>query len=262
MFWSELVTFVGRLRHEVGISKIEVITRSPEIVARIDDLVAAGLDVLNFSLDTVDKETYEKITGCNDYDALLAAISYCAERIPIKINSVIMKDINDTSVMELIGFCESLNIKQLKLLDIIDDLQDAQAGNGDRLREIGVERLGDLYASLCPICEDIKNRAVDEQIVYQGGLGHPMNEWKLPSGLTVTAKNSENGAWYGKPCENCPSYPCHDALMALRLTSDNRLQLCLLNDDATIALDGLTPAGTETVFLGALGVFEDAYFVS
>lgn len=261
VFWPELVTFVLRLKNEVGISKIEVITRSPKIVEKIDDLVAAGLDVLNFSLDTIDGEAYEKITGCSDYETLIAAIRYCAELIPIKINSVIMKGINDSSASGLIGFCESLNVKQLKLLDIIDDLQDADAGNSDRLHVIGVERLGDLYVSLSPICEGIKSYAVEEQIVYQGGLGHPMNEYKLASGLIITAKNSENGAWYGKPCENCPSYPCHDALMALRLTSDNRLQFCLLNDDATVALEGLTPAETETIFLDSFGVYENAHFV-
>lgn len=261
VFWPELVTFVLRLKNEVGISKIEVITRSPKIVRIIDDLVAVGLDVLNFSLDTIDGEAYEKITGCNDYETLIAAIRYCAELIPIKINSVIMKGINDSSVSGLIAFCESLNVKHLKLLDIIDDLQEVDTGNSDRLHIIGVERLRDLYVSLSPICEGIKSYAVEEQIAYQGGLGHPMNEYKLASGLIITAKNSENGAWYGKPCESCPSYPCHDALMALRLTSDNRLQFCLLNDDTTVDLEGLTPAETETVFLDSFGVYENAHFV-
>jgi hypothetical protein len=50
--------------------------------------------------------------------------------------------------------------------------------------------------------------------------------------------------------------------MALRLTSDNRLQYCLLNDDATVALEGLTPAETEAKFADSLDVYENAHFVA
>lgn len=260
VYWSELVEFVRRAKSEIGISKIEIITRSPRIMDRISDLVTAGLDVLNFSLDTIDQYTYEKITGCNDYNSLIEALQYCSKLLPIKINSVIMKEINDSEIKELITFCESLNVKQLKLLDIIGDLQDADAGNSHRLSTIGVENLGDLYTSLSPICDYIKSVAIDENIVYQGGLGHPMNEYKMASGLTITVKNSENGAWYGKPCESCSLYPCHDALMAIRLTSDNRIQYCLLNEEATISLRGLTEEETVSIFTDALEMYKNANF--
>jgi len=262
VFWPELTTFIRLLKQDVGITKVELITRSPKIVDIIDDLVAAGLDVLNFSIDAIDNEAYEKITGCDDYDELIEAIRECAALIPVKINSVVMKGINDCNVGNLIDFCESINATQLKLLDIIEDLQDTDAGNGYRLNAIGVEKLGDLYASLSPICESIKKRATEENTVYQGGLGHPMKEFLLPSGLIITAKDSRNGAWYGKVCENCPHYPCHDALMALRLTPDNRLQCCLLNDDASISLNGLATAEIEAEFVAALNVYKNARFAA
>lgn len=37
--------------------------------------------------------------------------------------------------------------------------------------------------------------------------------------------------------------------MAIRLTSDNRLQYCLLNEEATISLNGLTKDEVAHVFL-------------
>lgn len=261
VFWPELVKFVERVKYDVGIERVEVITRSPRIVGIIDELITAGMDVLNFSLDTINNKTYETITGCCDYNALISAIRHCAGLVSIKINSVIMKGINDSEVGQLITFCESINAKQLKLLDIIGDLQDTESGNSYRLHELGINHLGALYASLAPICEEIRKDSLSENIVYQGGLGHPMNEFKMASGLTVTVKNSENGAWYGSPCEDCPSYPCHDALMALRLTSDNRLQYCLLNEAATVSLEGLGEAEAEAVFTKALTVYEEAHFV-
>lgn len=261
VFWPDLVPFVHCLKNQIGFPKVEVITRSPKISEKMKSLVASGMDVLNFSLDTTSKNTYEQITGCYDYDTLIVAIQDCAKVVPVKINSVIMKGINDSNIKELVAFCESAGVQQLKLLDVIDDLQDIGTGNSSRLHELGIERLNDLYVSLAPICEEIKKDAILDRIVYQGGLGHPMNEFKMASGLTITVKNSENGAWYGKPCENCPSYPCHDALMAIRLTPSNGLQYCLLNDQATVSLNGLTAEEIAHIFCDALSIFENACFV-
>ncbi len=261
VFWSELAYFVKCLKDELGFQKVEVITRSPNILEKLSSLVSAGVDVLNFSLDTIDRVIYEKITGCYDYDELITAIQECSKVLPVKINAVILKGINDSKIKDLIVFCESIGVQELKLLDIIGDLQDTEAGNSYRLNEIGVEQLGELYVSLASICAEIGKEAVSDRIVYQGGLGHPMNEFKMVSGLTITVKNSENGAWYGKPCENCASYPCHDALMAIRLTSDNRLQYCLLNEKATISLNGLTENEVACVFSDSLKVYEHAYFM-
>lgn len=261
VFWPELVDFVKCLKDELGFQKVEVITRSPKILEKLSSLVTAGIDVLNFSLDTIDRVTYEKITGCYDYDELIAAIQESSTVLPVKINAVILKGINDSKIKDLLMFCESLGVQELKLLDIIDDLQDTETGNSYRLSEIGVERLGELYVALAPICVEIRKEAVSDRIVYQGGLGHPMNEFKMTSGLTITVKNSENGAWYGKICEKCASYPCHDALMAIRLTPDNRLQYCLLNEEASISLEGLTAGEVADVFLASLKVYEYAHFV-
>lgn len=261
VFWSGLVHFVKCLKKEIGIKKVEVITRSPKISEKVNGLIAAGLDVLNFSLDTTDRTTYEKITGCFDYDELISTIQACAKAMPVKINTVILKGINDSHIKDMIAFCESVGVQQLKLLDVINDLQDTEAGNSYRLGEIGVKRLDQLYVSLASICAELQQEAVKGNIVYQGGLGHPMNEFQMASGLIITIKNSENGAWYGTICKTCPSYPCHDALMAIRLTSDNRLQYCLLNQDASISLEQLTPDEIEHVFTDSLEVYANAYLV-
>jgi cyclic pyranopterin phosphate synthase len=56
----------------------------------------------------------------------------------------------------------------------------------------------------------------------------------------VVFKDSRAGAWYGDICKDCVFFPCHDALMALRLTSDGRLQFCLLREDIAINLAPIT----------------------
>lgn len=261
VFWPHLVPFVRCLKEELGFKRVEVITRSPQILERLEDLVTAGMDILNFSLDTVDKSVYEKITGCYDFDNLIAAIRDSAQVVPVKMNAVIMKDINDLNVKELISFCESVGVQQLKLLDVIKDLQIMDRGNCERLHEFGVEKLDELYVSLASVCADIKKTAVEVRTVSQGGLGHPMDEFKMESGLIVTVKNSENGAWYGNGCKDCPFYPCHDALMAIRLTPDNRLQHCLLNEKRCVSLNGLSQDGIAEAFSASMELYDHAEFI-
>lgn len=261
VFWPDLIDFVKCLKKEIGIKKVEVITRSPKIIEKIGELIAAGLDVLNFSLDSIDEATYEKITGSDDYNELISTIRRCARVVPVKINMVVLKNINDFHIKDMIAFCESIGVQQLKLLDVINDLQNTEAGNSYRLAEFGVKSLDELYISLASIYAELKKEALEDSTIYQGGLGHPMNELQMASGLIITIKNSENGAWYGSICDTCPSFPCHDALMAIRLTSDNKLQYCLLNENVSVSLEQLTPDEIEHLFTDALEVYKKAYLV-
>jgi cyclic pyranopterin phosphate synthase len=256
VFWNDIVDCVEQLKHSIGIQKVELITRSPDILNKIGRLIDGGLDVLNFSLDTTENEKYKKIVGSDDFSSYIATIKECARmNIVCKINTVVMKGITDGSIDSVISFCESNGIKQLKLLDIIEDLHESEIGNNDNA-------LAKFYIPLSFISDKLKGVAVKSNIVYQGGLGHPMNSYILPSGLEVLLKDSENGAWYNNICKPCPHFPCHDALMALRFSTDNKLQFCLLSENNCIDLDDLTDKEIEVQFVKALSFYENAHFVS
>lgn len=260
IFWPSIVEFISDLKNKIGIEKIELITRSPKVSSLVYDLKNAGLDTLNFSLDVINPEIYYLITGSNDYRELIETITNCSSVMPVKINSVIMKGINYEYVNELVDFCEKNGIQQLKLLDVIDDMQENYSGNTNRLPLFGVNKLEDMFISLDELSVIMSNKAISSSIVYQGGLGHPMNEYIMPSGLVVTLKNSENGAWYGDICKKCHHYPCHDALMALRYTPDDKLQLCLLNEEASISLSECSNNEIIDKFNKALSIYNDAIF--
>lgn len=262
IFWSDIVKCVYVLKHEIGIESIELITRSPKIVDKIDDLINSGLDVLNFSLDTINKEKFSKITSVDDFNELYGAIQYCSKKnIYLKLNTVVMRNINDDEIDDIISFCRKMNFKQVKLLDMISDLHNSDINNSDLLRKEYNMNLDDLYIPLEKITESLKNKAISSQIIYQGGLGHPMNKYVYEDGLEIVAKDSLNGAWYGSACKKCKYYPCHDALMALRLTSDSKLQFCLMRNDNCIDLKNLGDEEIEKQFVQALKIYENAYFV-
>lgn len=252
VFWKDLVECVYILKKKINFEKVEVITRSPQILKIIDELVGAGLDVLNFSLDTLEQKIYKQITGSNNFEEYIEAIKICSQKdVMCKINSVIMKDINNNEVLDLIKFCELNNVRQLKFLDIIDDLHDGKT-----------EKRCDLHRHFVPldfISNLVKDKAIRNELIYQGGLGHPMNKYTLSTGLEVILKDSQNGAWYGQECNTCGHFPCHDALMAIRLCPNNILQMCLINEDKNIEYN---EANRKEKFEEMMTIFENAFFVN
>ncbi|PRY61600.1 cyclic pyranopterin monophosphate synthase subunit MoaA [Knoellia remsis] len=70
-------------------------------------LAAAGLDRVNVSLDTVDREEFADLTRrdrLHDVEAGLRAASE-AGLTPVKVNAVAMRGVNDESVADLLAWC-------------------------------------------------------------------------------------------------------------------------------------------------------------
>lgn len=262
VFWDDIVECVRILKKEIGIESVELITRSPKLINVIDDLIECGLDTLNFSLDTLDRKKFHKITGVDDFDSLYKAILECSNKeVACKLNMVIMKDINSNEVDDMVEFCKNIKFKQLKLLDMISDLHNTDSNNNEYLRKSYNKNLDDLFIPLEEVTYKVKENAVTSEVIFQGGLGHPMNRYVLEGGLEIIVKDAINGAWYGSECKKCSYFPCHDALMALRLTSNGKMQFCLLRDNNCIDLKSVNDDEMEKLFISALNIYENAYFV-
>jgi cyclic pyranopterin phosphate synthase len=235
--YGPLEEAVRRLRQDAGFDEIEVISRHPLIGGRAAGLAAAGVTHFNMSVDTLDPVLHHEICGVDDLPAVLDALGACvATGVPVKVNTVVMAGVNDQELVGLAAFCERIGVHTLKLLDVIKDLD---AGAESFARRLAIKRgraISDLYVPLDAIAAQFSQNAVSTETRTQGGLGHPMTVLTMPSGFEVVTKDSRAGAWYGEVCNGCPFFPCHDALMALRLTADRRLQFCLLREDITVPL--------------------------
>jgi cyclic pyranopterin phosphate synthase len=245
--YGPLEESVRQLREDAGFDEIEVISRHPLIGGRAPGLAAAGVTQFNMSVDTLDPGLHSEICGVDDLPAVLDALSACvATGVPVKVNTVVMAGVNDHELANLAAFCERVGVHTLKLLDVIKDLD---AGAESFARRLAIKRgraMSDLYVPLHAIAEQFLKTAVSTETRTQGGLGHPMTVFTMPSGFEVVTKDSRAGAWYGEVCVGCPFFPCHDALMALRLTADRRLQFCLLREDITVPLDSALALDDDT----------------
>ena len=261
--WSPLVMAVRRLKAE-GFTDVHVISRHPKIGNLANALAEARVDLINISIDTLKPELHRQITGVNDLPAVLNAVSQCAASgVPTKVNMVVMGGINDDEVETVAATLASWGVRELKLLDVIQDLDLGKESFSQRLSKLHGKPLKDLYVPLEQIVQNMRPQAISEKVIRQGDLGHPMLSMQLVSGLRITVKSHMAGAWYGSICNACPHYACHDALMALRLTADMRLQFCLLREDVAVGLRPVLARGADALkvtIADALSVFRHAAF--
>jgi len=82
-------------------------------------LKAAGLDRLNISLCSIDKKRYKKVTGVDGLARVLEGIdeAIVAGLVPVKINFVLMKGINDTELDSLLEYCGKKGLR-LQLIEL------------------------------------------------------------------------------------------------------------------------------------------------
>lgn len=78
----------------------------------LEELKNNGLDRINISLDTLVREKYKKITGYDYLEEVKSAIRL-AEDLgydPVKINTVVMKGINEDEILNFVDFVKDRNI--------------------------------------------------------------------------------------------------------------------------------------------------------
>ena len=98
-----LVQSVGQLEQRPEMS---LTTNGIGFARRADDFAAAGLNRVNISLDTLERETFAKITRRDRLPDVLAALdaAVAAGLAPVKINAVLLRGVNDHEAADMLGF--------------------------------------------------------------------------------------------------------------------------------------------------------------
>jgi cyclic pyranopterin phosphate synthase len=98
-----VVEFCRMLSEIDGLKSLALTTNGVYLEEMAEPLFKAGVRRINISLDTLRPERFEKITGFNRLPRVMAGIR-SAEQIgmnPIKINTVVMRGINDDEIEDL-----------------------------------------------------------------------------------------------------------------------------------------------------------------
>ena len=103
---KNLPELTQRLSQLPGIEDLSLSTNAVKLARHATALHSGGIKRLNISLDTLDPKKFQEITGGKlqkVLDGLMAAKS--AGFSPVKINMVVMKDVNEDEVESMVDFC-------------------------------------------------------------------------------------------------------------------------------------------------------------
>jgi cyclic pyranopterin phosphate synthase len=112
MLRQELEVLVKRLSTIKGIRDLALTTNGFLFARKARALRDAGLHRVSFSLDSLDPENFKRITGRDGLAEVLESISVAQELglSPVKVNSVIIRGVNDQEIEALAEFGRSRNL--------------------------------------------------------------------------------------------------------------------------------------------------------
>lgn len=180
-----------------GIEKIYITTNGILLAEKIEDLKNTGLDGVNISLDTLDREQFFSITRGGELEKVLDGIKKSLKlNLEVKINSVIIKDINENAIDDLVKLTvdNKLDVRFIELMPI---------GQGKNFTGINN---GEIYNRL------EKNFGFDRDYKEIKGVS---TYYKL--------KDSKGKIGFISPINSCFCETCNK----IRLTSDGVIKRCL-----------------------------------
>jgi cyclic pyranopterin phosphate synthase len=141
---------VARVANIPGIDDLAMTTNGFLFAQKARALREAGLKRVTFSLDSLDRANFKKMTGRDGLREVLQAISFAQELgfSPVKVNAVVIRGINDHEIGSLAAFARESNLS-LRFIEFMP-LDSARAWQKEMVvtgREI-LERLQKHFSGL------------------------------------------------------------------------------------------------------------------
>ena len=99
--------FISCLKQMEGVEQVTLTTNGTLLAKFLPELLAAGLDSVNISLDTLDSAKYAELTGGNLNEALAGITAAKSAGLPFKLNCVPLQGMSIAKIMQLLQFAES-----------------------------------------------------------------------------------------------------------------------------------------------------------
>jgi GTP 3',8-cyclase len=118
LLYHELVPLIKGIK-QIGIPKIKLTTNGFLLERLAMPMKEAGLQSVNISLDAVDENIFFLMSKRNDVKRILNGIdSAITAGLQVKINTVVMKGINENQILPLLAFAFERNIS-IRFLEIM-----------------------------------------------------------------------------------------------------------------------------------------------
>jgi cyclic pyranopterin phosphate synthase len=199
---SGLIDFVHMLSQLHGIDDIALTTNGTLLRQYAMPLREAGLKRVNVSLDTLNREKYQRITRHGKLDDVLDGIEAAKDAglHPVKINMVVMRGINDDEVLDFarLTLNDGWHVRFIELMPFSSD---------DHLSFVATSEIKERLLSLGPL----------EACLTSHGNG-PAHYFRFPE--------ANGTVGFISPITEHICFNCN----RMRLTADGKLRPCLLSD--------------------------------
>ena len=194
-----IVELIGRINSIPGIEEIYLTTNGILLADMIDELAVNGLKGVNISLDSLNEERFNKLTRLGKLNKVLEAIDKAiALGIKVKLNTVIVNDINKDEIIDFVNLTKEkeIDVRFIELMPIGIAINYKGATNEDVLKVIS------------------ENYSDYEEVV-RSKSGGPASYIKL--------KNAKGKIGFISAISNCFCEECN----RIRLTPEGFLKQCL-----------------------------------
>ena len=222
---KNVAQLVAGLKAIPGIRKVTMTTNGILLVQQLPALLAAGLDSVNISLDTLRPEVFRQITARDEFAAVQAGLQAALESgLPVKLNCVPQAGVNEGELEDLAALAENrpLQVRFIEMMPI---------GYGAAMPCISGPELRQRFARRWPELQPLTEAAFgDGPAVYYTVPG-----WQGSIGFIA--------AVHGKFCASCNR---------VRLTSQGFLRPCLASEAGCDLRALLRSGADDTQLLAAI----------
>ena len=222
---KNVAQLVAGLKAIPGIRKVTMTTNGILLAQQLPALLAAGLDSVNISLDTLRPEVFRQITARDDFAAVQAGLQAALESgIPVKLNCVPQAGVNESELEDLAALAENrpLQVRFIEMMPI---------GYGAAMPCISGPELRQRFARRWPGLQPLAEADFgDGPAVYYTVPG-----WQGSIGFIA--------AVHGKFCASCNR---------VRLTSQGFLRPCLASEAGCDLRALLRSGADDTQLLAAI----------
>lgn len=227
---KDIVEIVEKIA-SLDFKDISITTNGVLLEKYAEGLKKAGLNRVNVSLDTLNRDTYKFVTKMDYLAEAKAGILKAVEvgLYPVKINMVVMKDVNQNEIKDMFKFCRENDIV-LQLIELIE----SENCDDDKFSAEYHYPLESIENVLADMADDVRERKF-----MQGRKKYYIN-----GGEIEVVKPVDNSSF----CANCSR---------LRITPDGKIKPCLLRNDNLVELishirNGESEEKLEEIFINGI----------
>jgi GTP 3',8-cyclase len=112
-FRGDLLEIIERVGGVPGLGDVAMTTNGLSLASRAADYREAGLKRVNVSLDSLDPERFERMTGVAGMERVIAGLRAALDAglAPVRINTVVLRDENLEELPALVSFAAELGVE-------------------------------------------------------------------------------------------------------------------------------------------------------